>query len=134
MIIADQSSPPARQPAGRAVLRRNCVAATLLLILGLSLFPPFAGAACTNCTTSTDGLATVVIFESGTGTFTPPSDVTEIEYLVVAGGGGGGGLSAGVNLGGAGGGGAAGMHVGTLSVTQHAERHRGHRRLGWCRQ
>ena len=52
----------------------------------------------------------VFIFKSGTGTFTPPSGVTSVEYLV-AGGGGGGGYDAG------GGGGAGGVLQGTLSVT-----------------
>lgn len=45
---------------------------------------------------------------TGSTTFTPPSAVTEVEYLVVAGGAGGGGISA-VNAGGAGGGGAGGL-------------------------
>jgi len=43
----------------------------------------------------------------GTNTFSPPSGVSQVEYLVVAGGGGGGGIASG-NTGGAGGGGAGG--------------------------
>lgn len=87
------------------------------LIGFLLVLPAPADADCTNCTTGTDDEDTVVIFESGTGTFTPPSNITNIEYLVVAGGGGGGGLSGGGGVRGAGGGGAGGMLTGTMNVT-----------------
>ena len=51
---------------------------------------------------------TLVIYTNvGTFSFTPPADVTEVEYLVVGGGGGGGGIGSG-GMGGGGGGGAGG--------------------------
>lgn len=46
----------------------------------------------------------------GTSTFTSPTGVTSVEYLVVAGGGGGGGHMAG-------GGGGGGVRMGTLTIT-----------------
>ncbi len=55
-----------------------------------------------------------VVFTTGTGSWTAPSGVTSIEYLVV-GGGGGGGAGAGTGAGGGGGGGS--VKTGTLSVT-----------------
>jgi MSHA biogenesis protein MshQ len=89
-----------------------------IALLGLLLLLPIsAGADCTNCTTTTVGRDTVVTFSSGSGTFTPASGVTQIEYLVVAGGGGGGGLPEDGTLGGAGGGGAGGMLSGVSTVT-----------------
>ena len=53
---------------------------------------------------------------TASGSWTCPTGVTEVEYLVVAGGGGGGGV--GTSSGNAGGGGAGGFRTGTgLSVT-----------------
>lgn len=80
----------------------------LILSGGLVLWPLAAQAQCTNCTTLIIGTDVVHIFNQD-GTFTPPSGVTEVEYLVVAGGAGGGGLPGGGNFGGAGGGGAGGL-------------------------
>ena len=55
--------------------------------------------------------ATIISTFTSSGTWTAPSGVTEVEYLVVAGGGGGGGD-------GGGGGGAGGFRTGTgFSVT-----------------
>lgn len=77
-----------------------------------------ARADCTNCSTgSTVGGDVVHTFTSGSGTFTAPAGVTQVEYLVVGGGGGGGGIPAGGNPGGAGGGGAGGYATGTLSAS-----------------
>jgi hypothetical protein len=60
------------------------------------------------------GTFTVVQTFTATGTWTAPTGVTEVEYLVVAGGGGGGEG----NYGAGGGGGAGGYRTGTgLSVT-----------------
>ena len=50
----------------------------------------------------------------GTSTFTPPAEVTSVEYLVVGGGGGGGSSS---GTGGSGGGGAGGVATGTYAVS-----------------
>jgi MSHA biogenesis protein MshQ len=109
-----------RQPVHPLLARMAALICALLLLL-----PTIGNAACTNCTrTSANGDA-IVTFESGSGTFTPPSGVTQIEYLVVAGGGGGGSLSSGGGppgggggtSGGAGGGGAGGMETGTMTVT-----------------
>ncbi len=61
-------------------------------------------------TQSTSSCFTVVSFTSlGTTSWTAPSGVTSVDYLVVAGGGGGGGCG--------GGGGGGGVRTGTLSVT-----------------
>ncbi len=57
------------------------------------------------------------VFTSGSGSWTAPSGVTSIDYLVV-GGGGGGGAGAGTGAGGGGGGGS--VKTGTLSVTPGA--------------
>jgi hypothetical protein len=57
---------------------------------------------------------TRVVFTSGSGTWTVPSGVISIDYLVV-GGGGGGGAGSGTGAGGGGGGGS--VKTGTLSVT-----------------
>jgi hypothetical protein len=56
---------------------------------------------------------TLSVFRSGSGTFTIPSGITSINYLVV-GGGGGGGAGAGTGAGGGGGGGS--VKTGTLLV------------------
>jgi len=61
---------------------------------------------------STDGLYTLHTF-SASGSFTPPSCVSDIEYLVVAGGGGGGGYRGG-------GGGAGGARSGSMSLSFQA--------------
>ena len=58
-------------------------------------------------------LTTTVETTSGSGTWTVPSGVTQIQYLVVAGGGGGAGGQASEH--GGGGGGAGGVLAGTLS-------------------
>ncbi len=55
----------------------------------------------------------------GSGTFTPPAGVTQVEYLVVGGGGSGGSGTLTSNLGG-GGGGAGGFRTGTLAVSNQA--------------
>ena len=52
----------------------------------------------------------------GTVTFTPPTDVTDVQYLIV-GGGGGGGTSTSFSTAGSGGGGAGGVLTGSLSVS-----------------
>jgi PKD repeat protein len=66
------------------------------------------------CWTATDGTNTIVMWNAtGTATWTAPTGVTQVQYLVVAGGGSGGG---GNNYG-AGGGGAGGLLTGILSVT-----------------
>ncbi|MCS3903947.1 MSHA biogenesis protein MshQ [Methylohalomonas lacus] len=83
----------------------------------ITLLPLPAEANCTNCTTTEDGDDIVHTFTSGNGTFTPPSGVTSVQYLIVGGGGGGGGLPSGGNLGGAGGGGAGGYRTDNLAVT-----------------
>jgi hypothetical protein len=57
---------------------------------------------------------TRTVFTSGSGTWTAPSGVTSVDYLLVGGGGGGGGGS-GTGSGGGGGGGS--VKTGTLSVT-----------------
>ncbi|GEM_PF-1621949 len=68
------------------------------------------------CVESLVGSDTLVTC-TGNGTFTPPTGVTNVRYLVVGGGGGGGGLPSGGNLGGGGGGGAGGVLRGnTLAV------------------
>lgn len=54
------------------------------------------------------------VFTSGSGTWTAPSGVTSVDYLIVGGGGGGGGGS-GTGSGGGGGGGS--VKIGTFSVT-----------------
>ncbi len=61
-------------------------------------------------TTTRTGGYTVVKFRSGVGTWTVPSGVTNVEYLIVGGGGGGGAYTGG-------GGGAGGYLTGTKSVT-----------------
>lgn len=76
----------------------------LILVLG-SLLPPAVRADCTNCTTTETGGDIVHTFDSGSGTFTPPAGVTEVEYLIVGGGGGGGGVNGVFFSGSAGGGG-----------------------------
>jgi MSHA biogenesis protein MshQ len=76
----------------------------------LLLAPAVGWAQCTGgCTTTTVGADTVHTFTAN-GTFTPPSGVTSVQYLVVGGGGGGGGITN-VNAGGAGGGGAGGFRA-----------------------
>ena len=55
-------------------------------------------------------------YTSSSGTYTVPTGVTSIQYLVVGGGGGGGGATSGASNGGSGGG-AGGMLYGTMSVT-----------------
>lgn len=57
---------------------------------------------------SVDGYVYYVHTFSTSGTFVPPSGVSQVEYLVVGGGGGGGGFSASQSVGGGGGGGAGG--------------------------
>ena len=81
----------------------------LLACMGLSglLLPALAWSqGCTGCTVTYTGNDTVLTF-NGSGTFTPPADISSVNALVVAGGGGGGGLGAG-NTPGGGGGGAGG--------------------------
>lgn len=84
----------------------------LVIVAGLLLSPTPALAQCTNCTTTTVGTDVVHTFTSGSGTFTPPAGINNVQYLVVGGGAGGGGLFNGSNLGGAGGGGAGGYQAG----------------------
>ncbi|HEY3487155.1 MAG TPA: hypothetical protein VGL10_03745, partial [Gammaproteobacteria bacterium] len=84
----------------------------LVIISGALLWPVAAQAQCTGCTITTVGSDTVLTFNAN-GTFTPPSNINNVQYLVVGGGGGGGGLFNGSNLGGAGGGGAGGYQTGT---------------------
>ncbi|MBI5107580.1 MAG: hypothetical protein HZA62_02430 [Rhodocyclales bacterium] len=68
------------------------------------------------CTESTVGSDTLITCTSS-GTFTAPSGVTRVRYLVVAGGGGGGGIGSDDEEG-AGGGGGGGVKTGTsLTVT-----------------
>lgn len=87
------------------------------IINGAREFPGVDSGGCTNCTTTTVAGDIVHTWTSGSGTFTPPSGVTSVRYLVVGGGGGGGGITN-VNAAGAGGGGAGGYRSGnSLSVT-----------------
>jgi hypothetical protein len=74
---------------------------------------------CTNCSTTFVGTDVVHTFTTTgvAGTFTPPSGVTSVQYLVVGAGGGGGGLTNTANVGGAGGGGAGGFKSGTATVS-----------------
>jgi len=83
----------------------------LLLLVGGALFLPQAalGQACTNCTTTFIGNEVIHTFLVS-GTFTVPTRVTAVRYLVVAGGGGGGGITN-VNASGAAGGGAGGVRA-----------------------
>jgi MSHA biogenesis protein MshQ len=93
----------------RASIRRNVVA---LVALGGSLLLPLAAwAQCTNCTITTVGSDTVLTFTQD-GTFTPPTGIASVQYLVVGGGGGGGGVTN-TNVGGTGGGGAGGLQTAT---------------------
>jgi len=63
------------------------------------------------CWTSTNGTHTTVMWNAtGTSSWTPPTGVTSVEYLVVAGGGGGGSYAGG-------GGGGGGVLYNTLSVS-----------------
>jgi MSHA biogenesis protein MshQ len=104
-----------QEPQARFTALANRPRALLIALViahGL-LLPATVSAQCTNCTTTTVGGDVVHTFASGSGTFTPPANVTQIEYLVVAGGAGGGGIPAGGNFGGAGGGGAGGYQTGT---------------------
>lgn len=73
----------------------------------LTYTPPAAGGGTGGCTTSTVGSDTVVTCNSD-GTFTIPSGITKLRYLVVAGGGGGGGIQN-VDAYGSGGGGGGGV-------------------------
>ena len=59
------------------------------------------------------GGVTVIQRFLASGTWTAPTGVTSVNYLVVAGGGGGGGGSGPPNNGGGGGGGAGGFRTGT---------------------
>ncbi|MCC5886871.1 MAG: DUF2341 domain-containing protein [Gammaproteobacteria bacterium] len=87
------------------------------IINGAREHPGVVGGGCTNCTTTEVGGEVVHIWTAGSGTFTPPSGVTSVRYLVVGGGGGGGGITN-VNAAGAGGGGAGGYRAGnSLAVT-----------------
>lgn len=87
------------------------------IINGAREFPGVESGGCTNCSTTTVSGDTVHIWTSGSGTFTPPSGVTSVRFLVVGGGGGGGGITN-VNAAGAGGGGAGGYRSGSdFSVT-----------------
>ncbi|GAB1268445.1 hypothetical protein NBRC116493_16980 [Aurantivibrio infirmus] len=85
------------------------------------LFSHFSWSQCTNCTSSTVGGNTIHVFTSGSGTFTPPSSVNSVDYLIVAGGGGGGAGEStsffSVFNHGGGGGGAGGMLSGVFSVS-----------------
>ena len=76
----------------------------------------YAGTGAAQSITST---LTVVTFTSS-GTFTVPTGVTSVNYLVVGGGGSGGSSVNTTVYGGAGGGGAGGFRTGTLSVTPGA--------------
>lgn len=73
----------------------------------------------TGAVQSITGNPPVVTFTSS-GTFTVPTGVTSVDYLVVGGGGAGGGYTSGGTAGGGGGGGAGGMRTGALSVTPGA--------------
>lgn len=99
------------------LIRTRRVLAHLLAITGITggllLLPPMSWAQCTNCTTTIVGSDIVHTFNTGNGTFTPPTGITQVQYLVVGGGAGGGGVFDGSNLGGAGGGGAGGYQAAT---------------------
>jgi len=69
-----------------------------------------------NATDLGGGLIVETFTNVGTVTFTPPTDVTDVEYLIV-GGGGGGGSSTSFSTAGSGGGGAGGVLTGSLSVS-----------------
>ncbi len=66
---------------------------------------------------STGGTAITSFTTVETTSWTAPTGVTSVDYLVVAGGGGGGGGGSSGDTSGAGGGGAGGVRTGTLSVT-----------------
>ena len=69
-------------------------------------------------TDSSTGGANITSFTTvETTSWTAPTGVTSVDYLVVAGGGGGGASGGSTDTSGAGGGGAGGVKTGTLSVT-----------------
>jgi len=72
------------------------------------------GGGCCDSATAPEPVFTRTVFTSGSGSWTAPSGVTSVTYLVVGGGGGGGG---GESTGAGGGGGGGSVKTGTLSVT-----------------
>lgn len=83
---------------------------TIFLLMALSLRGMAqVGSGGTITQINVDGYTYYVHTFTSSGTFVPPSGVSQVEYLVIGGGGGGGGYSASQSVGGGGGGGAGGF-------------------------